>query len=187
MTMTEPTAKVFAALLAVGLLSACQPAEPPTAEPPAVQAPAAPALAVTPEGYGGIKIGMDETAALATGLKAADSDLVGSAECHLLVSDQSGFWVMIEDKKVSRITLDEGSRIKTDKGLGVGSTEAEVKAAYGDAVEVTPHKYNPPPAHYLTIWSDPGKLGVRYVTDGAGNVTAVHAGSASIQYVEGCS
>lgn len=182
MTMTEPTAKVFAALLAAGLLGACQPAE-----PPAAQAPAVPTLAVTPDGYGDIRIGMDETAALAAGLKAADSDLVGSAECHLLVSDRPGFWAMIEDGKVSRITLDEGSRIKTDKGLGVGSTEAEVKAAYGEAVEVSPHKYNPPPASYLTIWTDPGRRGVRYVTDGAGNVTAVHAGSASIQYVEGCS
>jgi hypothetical protein len=70
--------------------------------------------------------------------------------------------------------------------MRVGSTIDEVRKAYGAALVTEPHKYESPPAEYLTFWLKPEKRGVRFETDLNGKVEAIHAGTSSIQYVEGC-
>ena len=87
---------------------------------------------------------------------------------------------------------------RTDRGFGIGSTAAEIKAAYGSSAYSEPHKYVQG-AEYITVWTtgapttpgafvqDTNARGIRYETDAQGVVTAVHAGGASIQNVEGCS
>ena len=95
-------------------------------------------------------------------------------------------YLMFEGDRLSRITAtDESSHVRTDKNVGVGSTDAEVRAAYQNLVEQGAH-YNPPPAHNLIAWTVPNQSGVLFEVNEHGAVTAVHAGGASILYMEGC-
>jgi hypothetical protein len=186
------------ALIAFLALAACSPAD-----KPAETASAAPANpnALTAEGWGPLTIGMslaDVTAALGPD---ANPDAVGGPDpetCTELhpVRAPEGLWVMIEDGKLTRITLAERSALKTANGLGLGTPAADVKAAYGAAATASPHKYQGPPAEYVAVWSggprnepyvqDETARGIVYEIDGTGNVGAIHAGGPSIQYVEGC-
>ncbi len=75
-------------------------------------------------------------------------------------------------------------------GPGIGSTKDEVMQTYGTGhtVEVTPHKYAEG-GEYLDVRgskSDDGLL-LRFETDGAGKVTAIHGGlEDAARLVEGC-
>lgn len=154
-----------------------------------------PHLALTADGYGPVTIGMSEAEArralgpdvrddLQNGLSAGE----GPDACHFLwVGEELGDVVyMIEDQRISRITVTNKGGVKTDKGLGLGATEAAVRAAYGDKLEVEPHHYINAPAKYLTAWTIPDQRGVRYETDAEGLVSEIHAGGPSIRYIEGC-
>lgn len=192
----------FAAVaMGVLLLAACKPAEPKQViENPTPQAVVAPIavepilpgpLALTPQGWGAIQIGMREPEALkrVPGLKGDppphDEDWIA---CHQLrVDGQPDLYVMVEEEDLTRVTISGASKLKTDKGLGIGATEAEVKAAYGESLKVEPHKYEGPAAKYLTSWNPAMQRGVRYETNDKGVVTAIHAGMGSIELVEGCS
>jgi hypothetical protein len=98
--------------------------------------------------------------------------------------------VMIEQGRLTRITLIRGSDVETAEGFGVGDSASVIKAAYGARAQVTPHKYLPAPAEYITIWRmpppSPEARGIVYETGSDALVTHVHAGGPSIQYVEGC-
>ena len=97
-----------------------------------------------------------------------------------------GLLVMIQEGKLTRISLVELSPVKTDKGLGIGDAAYTVKLAYGDAAKATPHKYQDKPAEYITAWAggprsepyveDEAARGIVYEVDGTGKVGAVHAG-----------
>ena len=191
--------RVAAASAALLALSACNaPASEPAAAPkeaPPAAAPATPAGPVlTPEGLGPIKIGMTEAeviAAVGADRVVGDtgSDFEGCKEMQLK-DDLVGTWVMFEEGKVTRVSIgDDGqggvSTAKTDKGLGIGSTAAEVRAAY-PALKSEPHKYEGPGAEYLTVWTTPDKAGINFETGENGKVKTIHGGAASIQYVEGC-
>ncbi len=199
------------ALIAASVLAlaACG-GETPVAETPAPETPVAeappPAVApssdvITSQGWGPLKIGMtlDEVTAAA----GADSnpDDVGGPEPEFCdqfrpADAPEGVLVMIEEGKLTRISLIELSTVKTDKGLGLGDTAAAVKAAYGANAIASPHKYQDAPAEYITVWDggprtepyvqDAAARGLVYEIDGTGKVGAIHAGGPSIQYVEGC-
>jgi len=188
--------RLTAASLSVLLIAACgQPVEPASApaEPAAPAAPAAPqppAMVLTPAGLGPVAIGMTEAqvrAALGADRIEGDtgSDFDTCKEMQLK-GDLAGTWVMFEDGKVTRVSIGEGSTVKTDKGLGLGATADQVRAAYGAAVKAEPHKYEGPPAEYLTIWAVPDKSGVQYETNEQRVVKTIHAGGPSILYIEGC-
>jgi hypothetical protein len=101
-----------------------------------------------------------------------------------------GMIVMVEEDRLSRISLVSGSDVKTEHSLGVGDSASVVKAAYGATALVTPHKYLPAPAGYITIWrtepSGSNAGGLVYETGADARVTHIHAGGPSIGYVEGC-
>jgi hypothetical protein len=203
--------KRIALLSAAALaLAACggeapAPAEPTAPVPTIDETPPAPAAdpnAITSQGWGPLKIGM--TLAEVTAAAGADSNpgAVGGADPE--ACDQfrpanvpEGVLVMMEQGRLTRISLVEMSDIKTDKGLGIGDTAAAVKTAYGAAATATGHKYQDAPAEYITVWDggprtepyveDEAARGLVYEIDGTGNVGAIHAGGPSIQYVEGCS
>ena len=200
------------------------PADPASSGIPAAAAvtPATP-LIVTAQGWGPLGIGMtkgrviealgpaaaaaaapDAAAAPATpdATPAAATPPVAAAPesgiCEQFRPERApaGTLVMIENGSLSRISLIEGSTLKTERGFGVGSTAAEIKAAYGGAVVSQPHKYEPAPAEDLYVWAnggstavvqDPDARGIRYEVGTDGKVKAVHAGGPSIQLVEGCS
>lgn len=164
-----------------------------TAAVTSAPAPKAPET-VTPEGFEGIHIGM--TLANASTVVGHDIQPDGNDEdsgaCltfHTSATDdptgQASF--MAENGKVTRVSFDETMiNVHTPEGVGVGSTDAEVRAAYPHLNE-QPAKYDDPPAHDLIVWTHAHSAGYRFEIGADGKVNALHAGGASILYVEGCS
>ena len=197
---------ILAGTAIVLMLAACG-AEPPAAEapegPPAPSAPSAPSVAaVTAQGWGPLRVGMtipEITAAL-----GPDSDPNADGGADPTICDQfrperapEGLIVMVENGRLSRISLINASTLKTDRGFGIGDTAAAIKAAYGANAVAGPHKYREAPAEYITAWSGSAPpadapmpdsaRGIVYEIGENGRVAMVHAGGPSIGYVEGCS
>lgn len=165
-------------LFTVALLTACAP-EPPKqqpadtiagapaetpapapAGPPGTPAPAGLAP-LTAEGWGPLKIGMTLAQITAALGPDADPEAVGGAEpesCDQFRPARApeGMLVMVEQGRLTRISLIRAARVKTDRGLGLGAAAAEVRAAYGRTVQALPHKYVEAPAEYLTVWAEGG-------------------------------
>lgn len=176
------------------------PAAAPAAPAPAAAIPTT-AMPLTAEGWGPLLIGMrlrDVTAALGPD---ADPQAVGGPEPE--TCDQfrparapAGMLVMIENGRLTRISLVDEAQVRTDGGIGLGQPVAAVEAAYGARAAREAHEYQEAPAAYLTVWSggrpsalyvqDPLARGIRYEIGSGGRVEAIHAGGPSIQYVEGC-
>jgi hypothetical protein len=153
---------------------------------------AAPAdgTALTPDGLGALRIGMTRAQVVAAmgDAEKPDPDPEACEQFHPARAP-AGVLVMVEDGKLTRISLIEGT-VRTDAGLGIGASAAQVKAAYGAKARSTRHHYIDPPAEYITVWTKgtggPGSLGTVYEVGDDGKVFAIHAGGPSIQYVEGC-
>jgi len=167
-------------------------------------APAAESWVLTGEGIGPLRIGM--TLAEITAAAGPDSDPEGVGGPEPEACDQfrperapEGVIVMVEQGRLTRISLDEGARVATDRGIRVGDPAGRVREAYGAALSESPHECVEAPAAYLTYWAgnvrageggyveDPAARGIRYETDERQRVTVIHGGGTSIQYVEGCS
>lgn len=156
---------------------------------------------LTPEGWGPLRIGMtiDEiTAALGPD---SDPEAVGGpdpASCDQFRPARAprGMLVMVEDGRLTSISLIDDAPVETDKGIGLGDGREEVTKSYGAAAIASPHKYIEKPAAYMDIWvgggggdafvAAPSARGIRYEIDEKNVVRAIHAGGPSIQYVEGC-
>lgn len=186
------------ALAACGEQAVDRPETAPPAEPP----PAATSdlARLTPDGWGALRIGMTraEVEAAMGGPARGDSGAAEPAVCDEFRPARApeALLVMLEDNRLTRISLTAPSDITTEQGYGVGDPGAGIKAALGAAAIVEPHKYIDAPAEYITVWRTGG--GADFVTDAAarglvfevgadGAVSAIHAGGPSIQYVEGCS
>jgi hypothetical protein len=157
---------------------------------------------LTAEGYGPLRIGMTRAEVVAALGEDRNPNAIGGAdpeacdEFHPARAPE-GLLVMIENGRLSRISLVRESRVKTDPGLTLGGTAAAVRAAYGPALRAEPHKYEDAPAQYLTAWAKDSPKGagattpetargLRYVVGADGKVQSIIAGGPSIQYVEGC-
>jgi len=204
--MIRSLALTSLAVLALAACNAPEPAAAPDTPPASAPAPTDTPVAVDPnvltsEGLGALKIGMT----LAQVVEAAGADAnpgaVGGAdpascdEFHPARAPQ-GVLVMIEQGVLTRVSLIRDAAVKTDRAFGIGSTAAEIKAAYGGGVVAQPAKYEAAPAEDLFVWSRGGSTsyvtdttarGVRYEVGTDGLVKAVRAGGPSIQLVEGCS
>lgn len=163
-----------------------------TPEPVNTVVPApADANTLTANGLGKLTIGMSRADLIAAvgGSNAANAEPEACEQFHPARAP-AGVLVMLEQGKLTRISLTRDATTRTDAGLGLGATAAAVKTAYGSKAVATPHKYVEPPAEYVTVWSTgtggPGSLGFVYEIGGDGKVTAIHAGGPAIQYVEGC-
>lgn len=195
-----------AALLALAVAACGEPAPQPPVNAPATAGPQQPAQpaptatdpqALTAEGWGPLRIGMtrDEiTAALGPDANPGAVGGADPAQCDQYRPQRApdGMLLMVEGGRLTRISLTRDSQVKTDRGLGLGATPPEVVSAYGAAIRSEPHKYEGPPANYLTVWThgdgaDPASRGIRYEVTGSGKVMLIHAGGPSITYVEGCS
>lgn len=143
---------------------------------------------LTPDGWGALRIGMAEADAVRI-LKTTvpPDDDVNSFACRVIdAPGDSQLAIITEKGRVARISLHGPGALRTDKGFGVGSAEADIRRAYGRGLQVTTHSYDEEPAHYLTYWTIPKRRGVRYETNQQGVVTTVHVGGPAIQYIEGC-
>ena len=155
----------------------------------ATAAPAASPPNITPDGWGPVRIGMSRAQVeKALGTKLEGEALDDEYSCIDMVpagSDQ-GMWFMFEEFKLSRISVGDPSKVKTPRGIAIGSSADDVRRAYGSGLKAEPHYYEDLPSEYLTYWTKPGKRGVRFETDSKRRVQSIHAGGDSIQYVEGC-
>ncbi|HET7274506.1 MAG TPA: hypothetical protein VFI91_04975 [Longimicrobiaceae bacterium] len=174
--------------------------ESPTQESVSGGIPATPSTSPTPstltsDGWGPIRIGMTRAEVVAAAGDDANPDAVGGPDpemCDQFRPEQApeGLLVMIERDRLTRITLSAGTGISTERGFGVGDPAARIKEAYGSDAVVSPHEYSTAPAEYITVWKTapdaPDARGLVYEIGPDGRVRHIHAGTSSIQYVEGC-
>jgi hypothetical protein len=152
-------------------------------------APPAPRLTAT--GFGPLKTGMTRAQVVRAMGDDANPRAVGGPEldrCDEFHPRRApaGVIVLLEDRRLSRVTATRAG-VASDRGIRVGDPVARVRAAYrGQRLRDEPHKYVDAPARYLTWWAVPGRRGIRYEIDAKGRVSAIHAGGAAIEYVEGC-
>ena len=104
---------------------------------------------LTPAGWGPVRIGMTRAQtekALALHLEGDAFDNYGSC-IELYSSNQklSGLYFMFLDGKLSRISANGTSTIKTPRGIHVGSSADEVRKLYGPKLQAEPHHYTGDP------------------------------------------
>ncbi len=93
---------------------------------------------------------------------------------------------MIEDGHVTRISVFGAmGHVRTHEGIGIGSSGASVRHAYQN-VEREAAAYDGPPAYDLYVWQVRDHAGLRFEVGADGKVNAMHGGTNSIGYMEGC-
>lgn len=150
-----------------------------------VSAPEAPAATVlTLEGLGPLRIG--EPVPAKSGWAERGAQI--SDACRTVSSpDFPGVYAIVEDGRVRRVTVGQRSDVKLIEGIGVGASEADVRAAFPGFRE-TPHKYVDAPGKYLTAPNaEGGDPALRFEIGADGKVSLIHVGTAPVLfYVEGC-
>jgi hypothetical protein len=141
-------------------------------------------------GYGPLRIGMavdQASRALGVALEPAAPPENNDGDCYFVypVGSAKDVGFMITGGTVARIDV-HAPGILTAAGVGVGSTEAEVKAAYGAGLQIVGHKYTwMEGGHYLIAEPSPaGKL--VFETDGTKVITYRAGRMPEVEYVEGC-
>lgn len=117
----------------------------------------------------------------------AERGAQASDVCRTVSSPQyPGAYAIVIDNTVQRITLGQRSSLTFD-GLGIGATEQAVSAKF-PALAQDLHKYESPPAKYLTSPNaSPSSAGVRFEIGADGKVKLIHVGLMPVlAYVEGC-
>ena len=151
---------------------------------------AAASWVLTPDGWGPVRMGMTQAQverALHARLHGEPLEPGDENACvEMDTARYPGVAFMFEERKLSRISLWEESKVTTSRGIGVGANADQVRRAYGRGLIAAPHYYEDAPAEYLTYWVVKGKRGVRFETNGKRRVQAIHAGTNAIEYVEGC-
>jgi hypothetical protein len=157
----------------------------------AIASAAAAAPPLTAQGWGKLRIGMRERDAVRLFHLRTPKGPGPNPDGFICHEDElpsrEGLYVMVERGVVTRITIEAPVSLLTDKGLGIGATEDEVKRAYGPALKIHTAPYLDEPAHELDFWTAQGTRGVRYDTNAAGAVEAIYVGGHAISYIEGCS
>lgn len=161
--------------------TAVQPDRRASAAPGPAPVAAEDAKTLTLEGYGGLKIGEPVPAGSDWAARGAQ---VSDACLTITSSGWPGAYAIVEENMVRRITVDDESSARLIEGIGPGSTEAQVRAAF-PTFRASPHKYVDAPAKYLTQPGIAPRL--RFEIDADGKVSFVHIGMMpTLEYVEGC-
>ena len=136
------------------------------------------------EGLGELRIGQP----VPMGGSWAERGAQTGDECRTVSSpDYPGVYAIVEGGKVQRITVGQRSDVKLVEGIGVGSTEQDVKKWFAGFRE-EPHKYEDKPAKYLTAPNAAsGDPALRFEIGKDGKVSLIHVGAMPVlAYVEGC-
>ena len=114
-----------------------------------------------------------------------DEAMEGSTCRYIEDVRRDGVAAMLGDgDRIVRVDVDEGD-IATDRGIRIGSTAAQVRAAYPGVVE-EPHNYTD--GKYLKVRSPDRATGLVFETDASGKVERYRVGRwDEVQWVEGCS
>jgi hypothetical protein len=180
--------RVLTALSLLAAICACTPAPSPDISQTET---AASDNVVSPDGFGQVHIGValaEAQANLGAALGPVDAidDPNVCVEAPYRTTDGQEVIVMFEQARAARVSIRNGApSVRTEEGIGVGSTGAEVRAAYPDVIE-EPSKYDAAPAHDLIVWRTPNESGLRFEIGADGRVAVIHAGGPAILYVEGC-
>jgi hypothetical protein len=153
---------------------------------------ASPATLLTVDGLGPARIGMSVSQVeQALGQKLAiqypEDDSCGQGEAK---GGPAGVSYMFVDGRLARVDVyqhDGGNSpsIKTDAGIGLGSSMAQVQRAYGPRLSIQPDPYDDT-EHYLVVKNaGPGR---EIIFDTRmGRVGSFRAGlSKPVEYIEGC-
>lgn len=180
------------------LVAACQQGPPPPKNGEVLTQNPTPAPTptwLTADGWRDLRIGMTRQEVVAALGEDANPDAVGGPDpeqCDQFRPERApgGMLVMIEQGRLTRISVSAGAGVETEGGIAVGDSASAVRNHFASTVVSTPHEYSSAPAEYLTVWTTPppapGAKGVVYEVGEAGRVVHIHAGGSSIQYVEGC-
>jgi hypothetical protein len=149
-------------------------------------------LILRPDGLGQLPIGTKYIALEKLLVQKLPPAYRVRSECAVLSTKRMealGVTMMIENGLVTRFTVeytpDGPSAVKTAAGIGLGSTEDEVKQAYGERVVVKPNRYDPS-WHYLVVDEPDHRQAIIFETNGR-KVTSMRAGEyPSVGYTEGC-
>jgi hypothetical protein len=150
---------------------------------------------LTADGWGPLRIGMTRAEIVAAAGEDANPDAVGGPEpdrCDQFRPSRApvGLLVMVEEGALTRISISRDSDITTPDRISVGDAGSDVLESLGSRAVVEPHKYWQSPGKYVTVWresvSSDERRGMRYEIDPDDMVVHVHAGTRSIEYVEGC-
>jgi hypothetical protein len=124
------------------------------------------------------------------GMTVTDSAVVREGCRYWHPSDAPrGVGFMVEGGRLVRVDVDSGG-VLSEKNIGVGSREAEVRAAYGSALTIQPHKYQWGAGwRYLIYRPRAGGDSLRalvFESDGQ-RVRTIRAGlEPQVEYVERC-
>jgi hypothetical protein len=161
-------------LVLVVLLSVCLPA----AARAGLPAP------VTLDGFGGAVPGLTPTQTAARwgiALRLSGED-PACQTATIAVGALQGY-AIFENGRLGAVFLRRGAR--TGKGVGIGSTERQVRAAYPQIV-VQPHKYLKGGRYLFVSRARAPHWRIRLDTSAAGRVIQIGFGSRAVAYVEGC-
>lgn len=144
------------------------------------------------DGIGPVRVGMSlEQASAAAGQPVAEvpgSGVgTGPAACFFAAPGNGEPQVafMVVDGVIGRVDVDGGSSVLTISGIGVGATEADVLATYGDRILVEPHPYDVAGRYLRYVPDDPSRSLI-FETDGA-MVLRYRSGLAEpVSFIEGC-
>lgn len=185
------------------LLASCSNAEQPTPSI-AVPAPAAPStIAPTAQettagkssvarydGYGDMRLGMDEAAFDAAWAGELEGRPQSGSDCFYKtpkwVKSPSDFSFMFEHGHFVRYNVGTVKEVAPGGGK-VGMSTVQIQSLYGARIKEQPHKYLNG-GKYLRIRAPSGDGVLLFETDAGGKVTGWHVGvPPQVDYVEGCS
>ena len=93
-------------------------------------------------------------------------------------------YALFRSNRFAAVFFRAGAR--TGKGIRIGSTRAELQAAYGSALRSRPNKYTPGARDWFVRRAKAPRWQLRFDVSRAGKVTAIAFGDRAVELVEGC-
>ena len=158
---------------------------------------AAPDFIVGPDGVRDVRIGMTLAEVEALGHRATAEPAEEGMTCtYATISGMGGIGVMLESGRIVRFDVSwppvdtdkavSGMEWRTAEGIGLASTEADLRAVYGQRMQIETNKYDER-WRDIIVRTEGSNRALLFQTDGS-TVQAWRAGDwDAVQLVEGCS